>query len=162
MSIEEWPKSVASGNHSRFLFPDKQEGPDLMFVLGRDDDRILCVLQVCGQANLIDFANNGKFQSGKDQHQGAKIEEAVESLVKGLRKGLYDDFKHAIIFIDVVTSANKPISQSKFLETVDTLLGHDYNPRNNIDYFTYIDGQTSASVWGETFHKLIRLMKGIE
>lgn len=46
MSIEEWLKTVASGNHSRFLFPAKEEGPDLLFVLGKDDEKVLCA-QVC-------------------------------------------------------------------------------------------------------------------
>ena len=46
MSIEEWLKTVASGNHPKFPFPAKEEGPDLPFVLGKDKERVLCVLQV--------------------------------------------------------------------------------------------------------------------
>ena len=35
-----------SSTHSKFLFPDKMEGPDLMFVLTNGQARVLCVVQV--------------------------------------------------------------------------------------------------------------------
>jgi hypothetical protein len=48
-SIDAWLGHVGDGKsstHSTFLFPDKMEGPDLMFVLTNGQEQALCVVQV--------------------------------------------------------------------------------------------------------------------
>lgn len=118
-------------------------------------------LRFVPSALLIDIAENEKFKPGKTEHQGAKIEKAVDSLIKGLNEGIFNGFDYPIIYINVVTSASAAIDEATFLDKVDSLLVQGHIPRAHRDYFCYMDGRTSVSVWGQTFHELMRLMKGL-
>jgi hypothetical protein len=42
-----WLQGITNSDHSRFFFPKKKDGPDLLFVLGQKNTKLLCVLQVC-------------------------------------------------------------------------------------------------------------------
>ena len=68
------------------------------------------------------------FKIGKTEHQGAKIEKAVGSIIKGLKKGIFNGFDYPVIYINVVTSASAAIDEATFLGKVDSLLGQGHIP----------------------------------
>ncbi|MCJ1471152.1 hypothetical protein MMC07_009800 [Pseudocyphellaria aurata] len=144
--VKPWLQAITStnSNYSRFFFPEPEDGPDLMFVIGNENKKLLCVLQL---------------KTGKLAHRPKEFESAMKSLVKGLKGGLYSTYTGPIMFIVVVTS--RDVHSDRFKKITKDLLLADggYSARQDHDYFGFIDKTSSPGVWGDTFYELLRLMK---
>ncbi|KAJ9616878.1 hypothetical protein H2200_000598 [Cladophialophora chaetospira] len=144
LEIEEWLERMALNLPPTFLFPKKEGGPDLMFVISHRGIRKLCVLQ---------------FKTGFHERQPANVESALETLLK-------DSWNHSnlfdgdIIFIHVVTYSQLFINDDEFGRIVKKCTaGLKPLPGSHRRYFCYIDKRNSAAVWGQSVFTFFEKIK---